>query len=696
MDTELGNIAMMLKTERATKTPLQIRLTIFGKRIAIAVIALSSVIFLIGVIRGEKLLLMFMTALSLAIAAIPEALPAVVTVLLAIGAKRMVKRNALIRHLPAVETLGSVTYICTDKTGTLTQNKMQVSTEISNTPEHKILFQAMALNNDVHGGLTGKYQGDPTEIALYEAAKNAGFIKEELEKQFPRVSEIPFSAERKKMTTLHKNLDDQSGKILVLVKGAPEQVISNCIQEWKNGVIISIDQKSVQKRAEVLAQQGLRVLAFAFKELEKIPEEVNAETIGNNLIYCGSIGLSDPPRTEVKQAIKLCQSANINVVMITGDHPETALAIAKEIGIIEENDKDQGKHGPIITGIELAKISALEFATRVQSIRAYARVSPEQKIKIVKALQDKGEYVAMTGDGVNDAPALKRANIGIAMGKGGTDVAREASLMILLDDNFATIVSAVSEGRRIFDNIRKFIKFTLTGNSAEMWTVVLAPFLGLPIPLLPIHILWVNLVTDGLPGLALAFEPEGQDVMKRPPRPPNESIFSHSLGLHIVLVGFLMAAINLSVMAWAYKTGSNHWQSMLFTVLTLSQMGHIIAIRSSHDSIFKQGIFSNLPLLFTVLFTIGLQMATLYLPIFNSILKTTPLTFSELLLCLSASTIIFFIVELVKLINRQKGSRTLFWLLRACSLTMSIGLIIPKLVSSLLRLTFRFLRKIDL
>jgi Ca2+-transporting ATPase len=339
--------------------------------------------------------------------------------------------------------------------------------------------------------------------------------------------------------------------------------------------------------------------------------------------------------------------------MITGDHPQTALAMAQKLGIVNGNDQKQGGHGPVLTGEELSQISLGDFESRVKDIRVYARVSPEQKIHIVKTLQDRGEFVAMTGDGVNDAPALKKANIGVAMGKIGTDVAREASHMVLLDDNFATIVIAVCEGRRIYDNICKFIKYSLTSNAGEIWTLFLAPFFGLPIPFLPIHILWINLVTDGLPGLALAAEPEEIGVMNRPPRRPNESIFAHGLWQHAVWVGLLMGVLNLSVMAWAYHTGNAHWQSMVFTILTLSQMGHVLAVRSEKESLFKQGILSNLPLLAAVSVTFILQMAVIYVPLFNSIFKTQPLSVSELLICFATSPLIFIAVEIEKLLVRR-------------------------------------------
>lgn len=377
------------------------------------------------------------------------------------------------------------------------------------------------------------------------------------------------------------------------------------------------------------------------------------DTIETDFILIGFVGLIDPPRPEVKQAIQLCQSASVQVVMITGDHHATALAIARDLGIINSLAPSQGAHGAVLTGHELAALSLEEFEKRVKDIRVYARVSPEQKIKIVKMLQDQGEFVAMTGDGVIDAPALKRADIGVAMGKLGTDVAREAAQIVLLDNNFATIVSAVREGRRIFDNIRKFIKFVLAGNAAEIWTLFLAPFLGLPIPFLPIHILWINLVTDGLPGLALAAEPEEFGIMKRPPRPPTESIFADGLWQHAVWAGLLMAAVNLSVLAWAFHSGSAHWQSMVFTVLTISQMWHVLAVRSDRESLIKQGLLSNLPVLAAVFITFVLQMATLYVPALNSVFKTQPLTASELFLCLSVSPIIFIAVEFEKWLVRR-------------------------------------------
>ena len=362
--------------------------------------------------------------------------------------------------------------------------------------------------------------------------------------------------------------------------------------------------------------------------------------------------MMDPPREEVKEAVNLCKTAGIRPVMITGDHPVTARAIAERVGFLEPEDHDN-----VMTGQELDRLSLTEFEEKVENIRVYARVAPEQKLKIVKALQDKGQFVAMTGDGVNDAPALKRADIGIAMGITGTDVSKEAAHMILLDDNFASIVRAVQEGRKIYDNIRKFIRYLLTTNSGEIWTLFLAPILGLPVPLLPIHLLWVNLVTDGLPALALSVEPAEGDVMKRPPRNPKESIFAHGLGLHAIWVGILMGVIVLSIQAWSLANDDAHWQTMVFTVLCLTQLGHVLAIRSERQSLFKMGLFSNKPLLGAVVLTFLLQMAIIYIPAMNRIFKTEPLTAEELLIAIAASSIVFFAVEIEKWIVRRFGRK---------------------------------------
>jgi Ca2+-transporting ATPase len=664
MNTELGRIAAMIQEEEEVKTPLQKRLAAFGQRLAIAVIAICAIVFIVGTVRGEKPLLLLLTAISLAVAAIPEALPAVVTISLALGAKKMVKQNALIRRLPAVETLGSVTYICSDKTGTLTQNRMTVEevylgNEIIGTEElmdeksdmlkelkqsnASVFFRATSLSNDTKQDAAGNPIGDPTETALFDFAFKHGFVKDRMEREFPRVAEIPFDSERKLMTTIHRWED---GRFVSFTKGAAEVLI-----EKSSGILTQdgqrpLDMPSALKAITKMASDGLRVLGIAMRTWDVYPDDTTSGNIESGLTVLGFIGMMDPPREEAKDAISLCKTAGITPVMITGDHPLTAKSIARRLGIIDDDVK------AVTTGVELEHLSMEEFEEKVEHIRVYARVAPEQKLKIVKALQDKGQFVAMTGDGVNDAPALKHADIGIAMGISGTDVSKEASHMILIDDNFATIVKAVKEGRRIFDNIRKFIRYTMTSNSGEIWTIFLAPFLGLPIPLLPIHILWINLVTDGLPGLALAVEPAEKGIMTRPPRHPKENIFA-GMWVQIIWVGLLMGFVSIFTQAWAIKTGHAHWQTMVFTVLCLSQMGNVLALRSEKESLFSRGIFSNKPLLGAFLLTLGLQMATIYVPFLNNIFKTQPLSLTELSFTIILSSLVFFAVEAEKLLKRR-------------------------------------------
>lgn len=654
MATELGKIASLLDAAEEPKTPLQKRLASFGRKLGIAVLAICVIIFAAGLLRGEAIALMFLTAVSLAVAAIPEALPAVVTISLALGARKMVQKNALIRRLPAVETLGSVTYICSDKTGTLTQNRMHVAElcTVVRTLRHgdeapaqepwNSLFAALALSNDASRDHEDRTTGDPTEIALYLAALEAGHDKQELEVDIVRVFELPFDSERKRMTTVHRHTDT----FMAFTKGAPESVIPLCTRALGSHGEEPLQRETALATAERMATQGLRVLAIARRHLPDLPDDPHHAEIESGLVLVGLVGLIDPPRAEAKEAVRMCKSAGITPVMITGDHAATALAIARQLGIATDTDH-------AVTGSQLAAMSDEEFKRRVAQFRVYARVDPAQKIRIVEALQAQGEFVAMTGDGVNDAPALKRADIGVAMGKGGTDVAREASSLVLLDDNFATIVGAVREGRRIFDNIRKFIRFAMTGNSAEIWVIFLAPFLGLPIPLLPIHILWINLLTDGLPGLALAAEPPEKGIMQRPPRPPGESIFSHGMWQHIVWVGLTIAAVSLFAQAWAIHIGSAHWQTMVFTVLTLSQLGHVLVIRSERESLLQQGLLSNKPLLGAVTITFLLQMATIYLPFLNPIFSTAPLTLEELGFCLLLSMVVMAVVEMEKLLVRK-------------------------------------------
>jgi Ca2+-transporting ATPase len=636
--TQLGQIATLLQGAPDQTTPLQRRLAAFGKRLSLVVLAICAVVFGIGVLRGEPVLLMALTAISLAVAAIPEALPAVVSVLLALGARRLVQVNALVRRLPSVETLGSVTVICSDKTGTLTQNRMRVERHRSFDAGDEALWAALALCNDARFGDAG-WVGDPTETALLEAAAQAGLAVQRLQRESPRLQEWPFDAERKRMSTLHA----QTSGWRAYVKGAPEAVLPRCA-----GLV---DADALLASAQQWAADGLRVLAVARRDGHDDVLDLPADAFERGLTLVGLVGLIDPPRPQARAAVAECQAAGIRPVMITGDHPATARAIARQLGIVQRDD------ARVLSGAEMAALDDAQLSGAAAEVQVYARMDPAQKIRIVRALQARGEFVAMTGDGVNDAPALKAADIGIAMGQGGTDVAREASSLVLLDDNFASIVGAVREGRRIFDNIRKFIRYALTGNSGEIWVLFLAPLLGLPIPLLPIHILWVNLVTDGLPGLALAAEPAEPGVMQRPPRAPRESVFAHGLWQHALGVGLLIGALCLGVQAWALggdeHTGHAHWQTMVFTVLTLAQMAHVLAIRSERDSLFTQGLLGNKPLLGAVLLTLALQMATIYLPWLQPIFHTEALTAGELLLCLALCSVVFVVVEIEKAWRRR-------------------------------------------
>ncbi|NOQ90023.1 MAG: calcium-translocating P-type ATPase, PMCA-type, partial [Gammaproteobacteria bacterium] len=653
LNTEIGRIAQMLQTETGVKTPLQVRLTRFGRYLALAVLAICAIVFTAGLLQGQPVMLMFLTAVSLAVAAIPEALPAVVTISLALGAHKLIRYNALVRNLPAVETLGSVTYICADKTGTLTQNRMTVELFFVDAERHTSLPEAgaslvsaelghaLALNNDV-AEKDGKPAGEPTELALYEAACKAGFDKDTLEQAKQRLAVIPFDSKRKLMTTLHQS--DET--VVAYIKGAPEQVLQRCSKLSGNDGPIEVKPEYVLQEAEQLANEGYRVLAFAKREFTALPQSLESETIEQELSFLGLVALIDPQRPEVPQAVADCLTAGITPVMITGDHPGTAMAIARRLGI---TDNDQVALG----GDELAKLSDEKFARLVESVRVYARVTPQQKLRIVKALQKNGEFVAMTGDGVNDAPALKRASIGVAMGQKGTDVAREAADMVLLDDDFASIVHAVRAGRRIFDNIRKFIKYTMSSNSGEIWTLFLAPFLGLPIPLLPIHILWINLVTDGLPGLALTAEPAEPGIMSRAPRPPEENIFAHGMWQHVVWVGLFIGGISIAAMAWAISREAAHWQTVVFTVLTVSQLFNSLAVRSESASLFRIGLFSNLPLLGAIMLTLVLQMAVIYTPALNTIFHTQPLPMFDLGVCLLLSSLVLFAVEIEKWLVRR-------------------------------------------
>lgn len=636
MHTELGIIANLLQTPEV-KTPLQQRMASFGKLLLLPVFLFCCFFFGVGWFRGDEVVNLAMTTISLAVAAVPEALPAVITISLALAAKRMIKMNTLIKKLPAVETLGSITFICTDKTGTLTKNKMTVECLIVNhtryssgtfhpaTKEANLLLQAMALNNDAHQ-VDDKLMGDSTEIALVEFT-NLHHIH-----TMPRVGEIGFDADRKLMTTFHRS----NNKIIAFTKGAPDLLLRRCDVPDVQRVHADIDQ---------LAREGMRVLGFAYKYWDVLPNNPSSAQHECDLQFIGLVGLIDPARDEVTDAVLQCRSAGIIPVMITGDHPATAATIASRIGILQPD-------GQVLTGEQLTSLSQEKFLSQIESIRVYARVSPEQKLRIVKSLQQKRHYVAMTGDGVNDAPALKYANIGIAMGITGTDVSKDAAHMILLDDNFTTIVKAIREGRRVYDNILKFIKYLMTTNSSELWTLLIGPLLGLPVALLPIHILWINLVSDGLPAITLSFENAEDTIMKRRPRAPDESIFAHGRGWHILGIGIIMAGVVLTAQHVAIIERL-HWQTIVFNLLCFSQMAHLIAIRSDHQSVFKIGLLSNKPLLLAVLFTIGAQLAVTYIPFLQVIFKTQGLTALEICGVVAASLIVFIIVECEKLCRRR-------------------------------------------
>lgn len=633
MQTEMGKIAGMLSPE-SQQTPLQRRLAKFSKQLAVLVVIICAVVFVTGWLRGEDKVQMFMTALSLAVAALPEALPAVITILLAKGAARMAKQKALIRKLPAVETLGSVTFICSDKTGTLTQNKMTVVAMEPAADQEELFLKAMAINNEIKKNESGEWIGDSTEIALVNHAGEKGVDKAETEVELELLHRLPFDSERMRMSTIHRYKD----KIILLTKGAPSRVAE----------VMKIDdttKNAILGKNRELAAQGQRVLLFAYKELSAVPEKVD-NSIESELEYLGMAGMIDPPREEVIPAIEECKQAGIQSVMITGDQPLTAKAIARELRIIENEDE------MVLTGADMLEMKDEELREKVRQTKLYARVSPEQKLRIVNALQDNKQFVAMTGDGVNDAPSLKQADIGVAMGITGTDVSKEAAHMILLDDNFATIVKAVKEGRRIYNNIRKFIQYVLACNLGEILTIFLAPFFGLAIPILPIHILWINLVTDGLPGLALAAEPADRDIMKQKPRPPGQNFFAEGMAWQIISAGIILAAAALVIQAWAIDRGYTiqEQQSIVFTVLCLDQLSNALAVRSNHRSIFAMNVMNNKQMIGALLLTLALQLALVYIPALHPIFKTTWLDMQAVIAILVVMVLSTILRDITKLI----------------------------------------------
>ena len=698
MNTELGKIAEMIQSVGSEQTPLQRKLAQLGKTLAYVALGIVVVVFGMGLLRGEELRTMFLTAISMAVAAVPEGLPAVVTIALALGAQRMLKRNALIRKLPAVETLGSVTTICSDKTGTLTENRMTVTLLdvagnrldlqetlsdyspslseqetnariIDESSSVAIMLAGGALCNDAILEATEKgfsSIGDPTEGALVVAAVRAGLWKEKLEVLLPRVGEIPFDSDRKRMTTVHevKTADGLPSSLqellkspefnlgesnLAITKGSVDGLLEISNRLWTENQIVPMDDHwmhRIQEANNELALNGMRVLGVAFRQCNQSACNAPDISLESDLVFVGMFAMIDPARSEVKEAVAVARGAGIRPIMITGDHPLTALYIAKELGIATNEE--------VITGADLSKMDIASLRERVKNVSVFARVSPEHKLKIVQALQDLGQIVAMTGDGVNDAPALKKADIGVAMGITGTDVSKEAADMVLLDDNFATIVSAVKEGRRIYENIRKFIKYTMTSNFGEIVVMLVGPFVGLGLPLLPLQILWVNLVTDGLPGLALTQEPAEPNTMKRPPRNPKEQIFGRGLGIDVLWVGALMGIVSLLVGLWAFNF--NHefaWQTMIFTTLTMAQMGNALATRSESQTLMEAGILTNKSLLGAVFLTLLLQLAVIYVPFLQKIFETQSLTLLEIGISLGASLLVLILIDGVKVIKRK-------------------------------------------
>lgn len=704
METELGRIATMIQTVSVLATPLQRRLKQLGNTLVIGSLTLVTLVVVggtlaIGWSAFEDLLTV---SLSMAVAVVPEGLPAVITVSLALGTQRMVKRQALIRRLPAVETLGSVTTICSDKTGTLTQNKMVVqSVHVAGSPfEHDLevsgegyapegefrlggkaiaplerttlalLLMNCALCNDAalqtEDDANGKRQwaivGDPTEGALVTLAAKAGLEKSQLEYEFPRQDEFPFSSERKRMSVVVEvPKDNQIGidaPYAIFAKGSAETLLDCCNRIGSSGQSLSEeDRKEIFKKTEALAAEGERVLGFAYRPLKNL-DRLTEETVEQDLIWLGLTAMIDAPRPEVREAVKRCLKAGIRPVMITGDHPLTARALAVDLGLVDGEAE-------ALTGQKIEAMSQAELESVVQSVSVYARVSPEHKLRIVQALQAQKQVVAMTGDGVNDAPALKQADIGVAMGITGTDVSKEASDMVLLDDNFSSIVSATEEGRVVYSNIRRFVKYILGSNIGEVITIALSPLL-LPIvavPLTPLQILWMNLVTDGFPALALALEPPEPNVMSRPPHDPKESIFARGLGWYMLRVGIVFAILAISLMLWAYgythSTPGNpeRWKTMVFTMLCLSQMGHAIAVRSDRRLAVEMSQFSNPYVLLAVVVTTILQLLLIYLPPLRNFFGTHYLSLTELMVCVGFSLLLFVWVELEKLFIRARTAK---------------------------------------
>ena len=674
METEIGKIAKMLDIEEKNLTPLQKKLEELGKTLGIGAVGICAIMFIVALVQKRDLFEMFLTAISLAVAAIPEGLPAIVTIVLAMGVQKMIKKNAIVRKLPAVETLGAVNVICSDKTGTLTQNKMTVtkfytdsyygdiSTLDIEKSSHKLLLENLILCNDATYSESTQ-TGDPTEIALLEAGYKYGIKKEELEGAHTRLNEMPFDSDRKLMTTVNK-YDDE---IYVMTKGAIDNLFNICTHVYKNGEVLELTddiKNEFMESANDMSKDALRVLAGAYKKISK--NEINSDDLEGNLTLIGLVGMIDPPREEVKDSIKECKKSGIKTIMITGDHKDTALAIAKELNIAE--DKSQA-----VFGKELDKMSDEELSERIDDLRVFARVSPEHKVRIVKAFKEKGNIVSMTGDGVNDAPSLKIADVGVAMGITGTDVAKGAADVILTDDNFSTIVSAVKEGRNIFNNIKKSIIFLLSCNIGEIISLFFAILLGWPAPLRPIHLLWVNLITDSLPALSLGVDPGDPDVMDEKPRDPKASLFAGGTGVFLILNGLLIGFLTLAAFIVGIKvyTKSNvlfplipdnvskealtHAQTMAFVVLSVSQLFHALNLRHPKKSIFQSGVFTNKYLIGSIIFGIILQDVVITIPFLANIFKVYDLLPKDWFFVGILSIIPLILNEIAKIFIRARS-----------------------------------------
>ncbi len=670
MNTEFGKIAKLLQTVETGQTPLQDNLDKVGANLARAAFAIVAVIVAIGLFRGQPIIEMMLFGIALAVAVVPEALPAVVTISLAIGVQRMVKRHALVRRLPAVETLGSTSVICSDKTGTLTKDEMTArkvyaagevfdisgagyephgkfslnGAEAQPSEALKKLLTGATLASDAHivqheSDKRWHVKGDPTEGALVVAAAKAGLKKSDLDAQYPRIEEIPFTSETKRMTTLH-NAD---GQHVAYSKGAPEIIIDSCAKQLTANGEVAFDaeaKKKVLDAAQGMAQDALRVLAIAMKT------DTNIESAEHEMTFLGLLGMIDPPRPEAKDAIKTCEDAGIKVVMITGDHPVTAQAVARELGLL--------KNGRVITGAELDAISDEDFVHEVEKIEVYARVSPSHKLRVVSALQKNQHIVAMTGDGVNDAPALKKADIGIAMGITGTDVTKEASAMTLTDDNFASIVAAVEEGRGIFGNIKKYLMYLLSSNIGEILLMAISSLLGMPLPLETVQILYINLATDGLPALALAVDPPEKDLMKRPPRNPRTGIFTRPVTILMVIGGIWLAGVNLSLFAWAMNTGrsTEEARTMTFVSVVLFEFFKAYNFRSDRNSVFMQP-FANKWLNLAIMWELGLLALIVYLPFMHAAFNTFSLPLNDLLIIAGLALTVVPVLETAKWMERK-------------------------------------------